>query len=75
MNAIKMYALAAVAFAMSLVSGISSATVPTGVETVFTGLGTDFGTIVAYGWTLFLVIVGGLALFGIARRVVAKTAH
>jgi len=49
------------------------ATVPAGVETVFTGLATDFGVIVGYGWTLFLVVVGGLALFGIARRVFSRT--
>jgi len=59
---------------LGLASSVQAA-VPTGVETVFTGLATDFGTIVGYGWTLFLVIVGGLALFGIVRRIVGKTAH
>jgi len=54
--------------------GITSAhaAVPTGVQTIFTDLATDFGTVVAYGWTLFLVVVGGLALFGIVRKVFRK---
>lgn len=53
-------------------SNAAQAAVPTGVETVFTGLATDFGTIVGYGWTLFLVVVGGIALFGIAKKVFHK---
>jgi len=50
----------------------ANAAVPTGVEAIFTTLATDFGTIVGYGWTLFLVIVGGLALFGIVKKVFNK---
>jgi len=53
---------------------VASATVPAGVETVFTAAATDFGTIVGYGWTLFLVIVGGLILFGIVKKVIARSA-
>jgi len=50
----------------------AQAAVPAGVQTIFTDLATDFGTVVAYGWTLFLVVVGGLALFGIVKKVFAK---
>jgi len=53
---------------------VAHATVPTGVETVFTSAATDFGTIVGYGWTLFLVIVGGLILFGIVKKVISRSA-
>jgi len=52
----------------------ANAAVPTGVETVFTTAATDFGTIVGYGWTLFLVIVGGLVLFGIVKKVISRAA-
>ena len=59
---------------LGLVVAPAQAAVPAGVETVFTTAATDFGTIVGYGWTLFLVIVGGLILFGLVRKVVSKAA-
>jgi hypothetical protein len=59
--------------ALSLVSFGASATVPAGVETVFTTTATDFGTIVGYGWTLFLTIIGGLILFKVAKKVFGKS--
>jgi hypothetical protein len=64
------------AFAASLLglSTAAQAAVPTGVEAVFTTAATDFGTIVGYGWTLFLVIVGGLILFGIVKKVISRAA-
>lgn len=49
------------------------AAVPAGVETVFTTTATDFGTIVGYGWTLFLTIVGGLILFKVAKKVFGRS--
>lgn len=52
----------------------AQAAVPAGVETVFATAATDFGTILGYGWTLFLVIVGGLILFGLVRKVVSRAA-
>ena len=62
----------------ALVAGLAStpalAAVPTGVETVFTTAAADFSTIVGYGWTLFLAIVGGLILFGLVKRVIARSA-
>lgn len=56
------------------ISTAAQAAVPLGVETVFTTAATDFGTIVGYGWTLFLVIVGGLILFGIVKKVISRSA-
>lgn len=56
------------------ISTAAQAAVPTGVEAVFTTAATDFTTIVGYGWTLFLVIVGGLILFGIVKKVVSRAA-
>jgi hypothetical protein len=69
----KLYAL--LVAALMFVVPFAQAAVPAGVETVFTSTATDFGTIVGYGWTLFLVIVGGLILFGIVRKVISKVAH
>jgi len=62
------------AVALSVVAVPAQAAVPVGVEAVFTTAATDFGTIVGYGWTLFLAIVGGLLLFGIVRKVIARSA-
>jgi len=56
----------------SLVATQAQAAVPVGVQTVFTDLATDFGTIVGYGWVLFLVVIGGTALFGIVKKVFNK---
>lgn len=56
------------------ISTAAQAAVPTGVEAVFTTAATDFTTIVGYGWTLFLVIVGGLILFGIVKKVISRAA-
>ena len=70
----KFYALMAVLAALLGFGSAANAAVPAGVETVFTSAATDFGTIVGYGWTLFLVIVGGLILFGIVRKVISRAA-
>jgi len=56
-----------------LASSAAVAAVPAGVETVFTTTATDFGTIVGYGWTLFLTIIGGLILFKVAKKVFGKS--
>lgn len=63
-----------VAGAAALLGAVSVAyaAVPVGVETVFTTAATDFGTVVGYGWTLFLVIVGGLIVFGIVKKVISR---
>jgi len=49
------------------------AALPTGVAGVFTGLSSDFGDLVDLAWPVFLVIVGGLVLFGLVKKVVYKT--
>ena len=61
------------AVALSVVSIPAQAAVPAGVETVFTTAATDFGTVVGYGWVLFLAIVGGLLLFGIVKKVLSRS--
>lgn len=61
-----------VASAVGIVTPVQAA-VPTGVETVFTTAATDFSTIVGYGWTLFLVIIGGMVLFKIVKKVFFKS--
>lgn len=72
MKRISLAVSAVVASALALVGNVAVAAVPAGVETVFTTTATDFGTIVGYGWTLFLTIVGGLLLFKIAKKVFSK---
>jgi hypothetical protein len=61
---------------MAAVTGLVSvaqAAVPAGVETVFTTTATDFGTILGYGWTLVLVVIGGLALIKLGKKVFYKS--
>lgn len=75
LNKIKVWCLAAavaVGAALGIVAPVQAA-VPTGVEAVFTTAATDFGTIVGYGWTLFLVIIGGMVLFKIVKKVFFKS--
>lgn len=75
LNQIKSWLLSAavaVGAALGIVAPVQAA-VPVGVETVFTTAATDFGTIVGYGWTLFLVIIGGMVLFKIVKKVFSKT--
>lgn len=59
--------------ALSVFAVPAQAAVPTGVETVFTTAATDFGTIVGYGWTLFLVIIGGMVMFKLVKKVFFKS--
>jgi len=73
---IKRFAMAAL-LSLTAVLGLSGpvqAAVPVGVETVFTTAATDFTTVSGYGWTLFLLIVGGLLLFGIVKKVISRAA-
>lgn len=74
MNRIKTKVAALLASVSALFAAPAMAAVPAGVETVFTTAATDFGTVVGYGWVLFLVIVGGLMLFGIVRKVISRSA-
>lgn len=64
--------LSAVGVSLGIVAPAQAA-VPTGVETVFTTAATDFGTVVGYGWTLFLTIIGGLILFKLVKKVFFKS--
>jgi len=66
-------ALVAVA-PLGLVVGSAQAAVPSGVEAIFTGTATDFGTLLGYGYTLMAVIVGGLILLGLVKKVAKKSA-
>jgi hypothetical protein len=74
MNRIKSKVALLLASVAAMFAVPAQAAVPAGVETVFTTAATDFGTVVGYGWVLFLVIVGGLMLFGIVRKVIARSA-
>lgn len=60
------------ALVVLMATNAAHAAVPAGVQSIFTDLATDFGTVVAYGWVLFLVVVGGLALFGIVKKVFSR---
>lgn len=59
--------------ALVVQSGDAAAAVPTGVEALFTGTATDFGTIIGYGYTLMLAVVGGLVLIKLVKKVFFKS--
>lgn len=45
------------------------ADLPAGVATAFTELSTDFTSAAALGWTAFGVIIGGVLLFKVVKKV------
>jgi hypothetical protein len=51
----------------------ASAAVPAGVETLFTTTATDFGTVLGYGYVLFLAVVGGLIIIKLVKKVFFKS--
>lgn len=70
----KIKSLVIAASALALAAAVPAhAAVPTGVEAVFTTTATDFGTIVGYGWVLFLTIMGGMILFKIVKKVLFRS--
>ncbi len=58
--------------ALSVVAGSASAVVPAEATAVFTELTADATTLIGAGWAVFAVVIGGLALFSILRKVVGR---
>lgn len=52
----------------------AQAAVPAGAEAIFTGLATDFGTVIGYGYVTMAVITAGLIILGLVKRVAWKSA-
>lgn len=57
---------------LGLVIPAAHAAVPAGAEAIFTTTATDFGTVAGYGFTLMAVVVGGLVIFKIVKKVFSK---
>jgi len=51
----------------------AQAAVPVGAEAIFTGVATDFATVIAYGFTAMAAIVGGMIVFNLVRSVAKKS--
>jgi hypothetical protein len=68
----KMGVMAVLAAVFAMVSGVACAALDAGVATLFTSIGTDFSAVAALAWPLFLIIVGGLILFGVVKKVLHK---
>lgn len=64
---------ALVAVPVALAAAGANAAVPTGVEAIFTGVATDFGTLLGYGYTAMAVIVGGLIVLALVKKVATKS--
>lgn len=60
---------------LGLSSGLVSvhAAVPSGAEAIFTGVATDFATVIGYGFTAMAAIVGGMIVFNLVRSVAKKS--
>jgi len=64
-------AFSMVAFAAAL-PAVSMAAVPEEAEAIFTTAATDFGTILGWGYTLMIAVVGGLIILGLVKKVAGK---
>ena len=53
-------------------AGSAQAVVPSAATDALTELGADAGTLLTAGWGLFAIVVSGLALMGIAKKVFGK---
>jgi hypothetical protein len=58
--------------ALALVSAQSFAAVPAALTTAMSEITTDATSVVDAGWPIFLAIVGGLVLMGVAKKVIGK---
>lgn len=73
LQVLKRHASRALVLVPLLGAGVAAhAAVPAGAEAVFTTMATDFGTIAGYGFTLMAVVVGGLVIFKIVKKVFSK---
>jgi hypothetical protein len=57
----------------SVVSVPAFAALPAGATAAFTDLGTDAGTMIDSGWTLVVLVVGGLLLIKLFRKILSKS--
>lgn len=60
--------------ALSALGLSAQAAVPTGAEAIFTGLATDFGTVIGYGYVLMAVVTVGVIVLGMVSRIAKKSA-
>ncbi len=65
-------ALTGLTLAVATAAAPVMAAVPAGAEAVFTGIATDFATIVGYGFTAMAAVVGGLIVLKLVKKVANK---
>jgi len=54
------------------VPAVSQAALPTGVETAFTGMTSDFSTLFGYGFTALIAIVGSMMVWKYTKKLASK---
>lgn len=54
-------------------ASMASAAVPEGVQAIFTGAATDFGTLAGYGAVAMAAITGGLLVLKLVKKVINRT--
>lgn len=59
--------------ALAMSAAAAQAAVPAGVEAIFTGVATDFGVVLGYGYVAMGVIVGGGIVLGLVKSVAKKS--
>lgn len=70
MHARKLASLAAIPALFGAVA--AHAAVPVAAEGIFTTAATDFGTVLGWGYTLMIAVVGGLIVLGLVKKVASK---
>ena len=64
--------LALIAGSLAALAAPAYAALPTEVDTMFTSVAADAVSAMGKGWILFAVIVGGLVLFKLVKKVLGK---
>jgi hypothetical protein len=70
MNKVTMLLLALV----SLISAPVFAAIPIEATTAFTELGADATTMIGLGWVLAVIVVGGLVVLGLFKKIASRAA-
>lgn len=67
-----LFAHGSAALALSAAAVSAQAAVPAGVATIFTDAAADFGTLLGYGYVALGVVLTGMIVMGLTKKVAKK---